>query len=151
MRKNKLPYPSRRSTPATFHFLLKPFFTAITLLLSMQVSYSQLDSVSVEIEFINASDSLGEYPYGALKVHVHLNDLQYFSKVSTDVYETAGNHYVGSIVMTKAEIISQGLDDGNGFTLVFENLSEIGYKIETTLQDQHSAYYPPVTQLFNPY
>jgi len=130
---------------------MKTFSLLILLFFGIQFQgFSQLDAVSVELSYVPSGDTLSGVP-SVFKVHVAVNSLDYVGNVSVDIYESPIHRHIQSIVLTKAELISKQLIEGNSFTITFTGLpDDRSYQVETTLQDQQSAYFAPILNTFNP-
>lgn len=119
-------------------------------------SFSQLDSVNVEIVFTVEMDSVNLDSLGnaqsidVMNVKASIYDVDFMGEVIATVYDSGTNYPVSKIKMTAQEFIDAGQKVGSTVTLKLDYLDpSASYRVETEVRNFQGANFPIVITNYN--
>ena len=139
-----------------FSLNIKKAALVIVLVFASSFSYSQLDSVNVDITFTTevdstTTDSLGMYVIDdVINVNASVYDVDFLGEVIVTVYDHATDYPIAMLKMTKQQIIDADQKVGSTVTLKIYGIDDAGsYRIETQVRNFQGANFPMVITNYN--
>ena len=149
----------------TLNFVMKIFRTlkieksGIILLLLLTISlssFSQIDSVNVNVTFTIETDStnldsLGNYVVlDVINVNATIHDVDFLGEVIVTVYDSATDYPIAMRKMTAQQIIDANQKVGSVVTLKLDDIDPLGsYRVETQVRNFQGANFPMVITNYN--
>lgn len=128
--------------------MLNYFLVATTLLcLNANISFGQLDSSTVSIEFVENSGALTDslIPSETMQLNIWVNDSDFVGKVVVNVSDKSSNWPVAKVEFTRQELLTKNYISGNLISIPAGFLSSSGeYKVMVQLQNLQLGYLSPV-------
>jgi hypothetical protein len=145
------------TTLAVFQKIKKNNLLLIILLFSSSfLSYSQIDSVDVNLNFTVETDStildsLGNYSIiDVINVNATINDVDFLGEVLVTVYDSSLDYPIAMIKMTAQQIIDANQKVGSVVTVKLDGIDPSGsYRVETQVRNFQGANFPMVTTNYN--
>ena len=139
-----------------FSLNLKKAALIIVLVFASSFSYSQLDSVLVNITFTTevdstTTDSLGMYVIDdVININASVYDVDFLGEVIVTVYDHAADYPIAMLKMTKQQLIDANQKVGSTVTLKIYGIDNAGsYRIETQVRNFQGANFPMVITNYN--
>lgn len=128
--------------------MLNYFLVATTLLcLNANISFGQLDSSTVSIEFVENSGALTDslIPSETMQLNIWVNDSDFVGKVVVNVSDKSSNRPAAKVEFTRQELLTKNYISGNLISIPAGFLSSSGeYKVMVQLQNLQLGYLSPV-------
>ena len=139
-----------------FSLNIKKAALIIALVFASSFSYSQLDSVNVNITFTTevdstTTDSLGMYVVDdVININASVYDVDFLGEVIVTIYDHATDYPIAMLKMTKQQIIDADQKVGSTVTLKIYGIDNAGsYRVETQVRNFQGANFPMVITNYN--
>ena len=139
-----------------FSLNIKKAALIVALVFASSFSYSQLDSVNVNITFTTevdstTTDSLGMYVVDdVININASVYDVDFLGEVIVTIYDHATNYPIAMLKMTKQQIIDADQKVGSTVTLKIYGIDNAGsYRVETQVRNFQGANFPMVITNYN--
>ena len=134
----------------------QPLLILFLFFSSTFISFSQIDSVNVNIIFTTevdstTTDSLGMYVIDdVINVNASVYDIDFLGEVIVTIYDHATDYPIAMLKMTKQQIIDADQKVGSTVTLKIYEIDSAGsYRVETQIRNFQGANFPMVITNYN--